>query len=629
MTEIVALIVGIEHYAEPGWDVPGPFRNAIRIAQHLIAIGANPHNIHLFANQSKDNAGVHVNRAEFDALTDQGVDTHDNFTRDLIDTRFRELSSLRGGFQLLFYWSGHGYVDNNGDRIFICPDYRPQSFANRVFNASRRFDWLHSDDFVGLSEQILVADVCAKHTTLAIENDQIGAVRRNATIRQIGLFATPEGQYAYVDDGSGIFTDLVLGELAKFNGWPDLKAFYDAVTTAARAVKGSMFVISGFEQFGRLQETRVGSVSEDESLIRSLYDTLETLPLGQADIRRHYVLTAANVGESALLKAQDTLGMLQELTQLHDGVLRNGRSAGLEQFLMRIARQPNTNGIIQQWLAQNPEPRLNSARESINRLLTEEGRRKLLVVDLKERNGEPCEFDAFVCLSDQTRLPKACEQPQEARGWQEFCARLRAVLDDLKRSDVEPSEIHFFVEPPLLDLPFNLIERQPGGDLLGHEAVVLLHCRRHRSFRKFWEDYANALRGCGVNEIRLIDIPLDPDRRSAALRDKGLCYASFVFSSPTGSRAVPTDEQKIILQVLRSGVPYVCWLRCAPQAANWQLGLEAQLGNMLRQQQSLGKLPEAILLERTRGDKVANDITMLWDDPDFDPFFKLSGLDHA
>jgi hypothetical protein len=262
MVQHVAFLVGIERYDQPGWDVSGPCRNAIRIAEHLIGMVESTGHIHLLVNLARadpDDDQLKSKQAALDALKARGVNVYDHVNRETIDTAFRNLRSCKG--RLLFYWSGHGYADNSGNRIFICPDYRSDGFANRIFNATRRFDWLHSGDFAGLTEQILLADVCAKHTRLALEEDAVGSGRRLDTIRQVGLFATPEGAYAYVDDGSGVFTDLLLGAFRKFDGWPDLKDYYEVVKAAAFAVKGSLFVIAGFEHQEQLPDTYAGTPS--------------------------------------------------------------------------------------------------------------------------------------------------------------------------------------------------------------------------------------------------------------------------------------------------------------------------------------------------------------------------------
>jgi hypothetical protein len=206
---------------------------------------------------------------------------------------------------------------------------------------------------------------------------------------------------------------------------------------------------------------------------------------------------------------------------------------------------------------------------------------------------------------------------------------LQALLDDLELRKIQIAEIHFFVEPPLFDLPFNRIERRPGGDLLGGEAVVLLNYRRPPNFLEFWRDYAESLRCCEIDDVKLIEISVDTNRRTQALRDKGLCYTSFVFNRDAKHRTLPTEEQKIMLQVLKSGAPYICWLQRAPSENNWHRGLETSLRGLLRQQQSLVDFPKAIFHERIKGDVLINNASLLWDDPNFDPFFVMSGIDDA
>ncbi|KJC33347.1 ATP-binding protein [Bradyrhizobium sp. LTSP857] len=257
-SDLVAFIVGIERYDQPGWDVPGPCRNAIRMAEYLLGAFEQRAEIQLFANIATTDSSLEAQSKQdaLDQLKARGVAVHDhNFTRDTIDTAFRKLRERRG--RLLLHWSGHGYADNAGHRILVCPDFRSDGFANRVFNATLRFEWLHSSEFSDLAQQILLMDVCAKSTKLQFEADAVGNGRRHLDTEQIGFFATQEGAYNYIDGQT--FTDLLIAALRPFGGWPDLRRYYESAKQRAFALNTEPFIISGFARHDRLNETYAGN----------------------------------------------------------------------------------------------------------------------------------------------------------------------------------------------------------------------------------------------------------------------------------------------------------------------------------------------------------------------------------
>jgi hypothetical protein len=53
MTDIVAIVVGIEAYDQPTWNVNGPCENAMRIVEFLRSIGAKAKDITLLANDGR------------------------------------------------------------------------------------------------------------------------------------------------------------------------------------------------------------------------------------------------------------------------------------------------------------------------------------------------------------------------------------------------------------------------------------------------------------------------------------------------------------------------------------------------------------------------------------------------
>ncbi len=120
-------------------------------------------------------------------------------TSNVIDTFFRtELAEDRpANSKLLVYWSGHGYVMNDGTRIFICRDYTEEKLHNRVFNASNFRRYLRSAEFGCFRDQILIVDVCGTYgNELRFSPDRSDPGISIVGTKQTMYFATPEGKYA-------------------------------------------------------------------------------------------------------------------------------------------------------------------------------------------------------------------------------------------------------------------------------------------------------------------------------------------------------------------------------------------------------------------------------------------------
>lgn len=253
---IYALIVGIEHYDQFGWDVTGPCANALEVARWLRGINVPSDNITMFL-QPKERGSVNK------TVEDLGLNTPSVPSFINIDTHWRvNLPKLPPESNLLVYWSGHGYTDNDGARILICCDFTADELVNRVFNASNFLRHLRSTRFLCIPDQMLLADVCGVHSRIKFSADKVSPEDQTAHTRQIGFFATPEGDMAKGGYNGGEFTKLVLEVLKGVAGWPNSTSFATQLEQKLRNENRTCFRISGLTPNWELAETLIGQVQE-------------------------------------------------------------------------------------------------------------------------------------------------------------------------------------------------------------------------------------------------------------------------------------------------------------------------------------------------------------------------------
>ena len=163
----------------------------------------------------------------------------------------RLLDQWPGHSRLFFYWSGHGFVEKTGDRIFACQDYQSDKATAWVFNARHRLARLHSSQFKSFSQQIFLADVCGQYTNLKFGRDEQPYDDRLKTICQIAFFATPEGEYA-----KGAFTEVVIEVLKQISGWPDVSAFSSILKDTLKTADVQPFIYGGWDEEQELADVR-------------------------------------------------------------------------------------------------------------------------------------------------------------------------------------------------------------------------------------------------------------------------------------------------------------------------------------------------------------------------------------
>jgi hypothetical protein len=637
MSATYALIVGVEHYDQADWDVEGPCANALAITEWLLSIGTPEANISLFLNyqrphESKRRAG----QDQAVRLQKRGVRVTESAEWHLIDKSFaRACQGCEAESRLFVYWSGHGFVDADGSRVFICEDYTADELNTRVFNCSNFLRRLLSVRYQVFSEQILLADTCAVRSNLEFNAPHIPPGAAASGIRQIAYFATPEGEYAKGDEGRGIFTGIALEALGTFETWPAPQEFSAVLGDKLKQSNHVAFRIGGFDGEREITESVVGSLSPETPIFDSLWGLLSGIDLPSAAFRTHYLRTVDNLGEPSLAKAQGLSGMLRELESLQDSRERDEVPFGLLEFLVRLSDVPQLQAPIRDWIDKNAASQKRDLADVREVLQLEKSTRVLLIEVEHDEKGQISGFQPFLRMQDLSPAPEQPGARQAVTNWEDFCSKIPRVLQALRSQGVKDFEIHFLVDAPLFDRPFHLIPLPVGaGTTLGESFVVILkHRERVRAaravVRRSWQDYTDALRPTKPRDLQLVKIPSRQDNLGAFLEKKGLCYMSFVLHYTDASTPGFSEEKQIVLRLLNMGFPYLFWLHETPGDLHgdcWQ-ALENSLTVWLKGSVRLSDFPTAVAQRRTGRDAFAYHATLLWDDPQFSPFLKTSGVD--
>jgi hypothetical protein len=629
MTDIVALIVGIETYARTGWQVPGPCRNAVQVAKYLVDKGVKPERIFLFTNEYLEEGRQSAIEPQLAELKRAGVKPGVPI-REEIDTCFKRLPldtvnnrERPNGSRLFCYWSGHGYT-KRGDRVFLCADYTTAGFTDRVFDATNRLLRLRSERFRCFSQQIFIADVCGQYANVELGNDKQEAEGLDDSIRQEIFFATLEGGYS-----TGAFSTIALEVLKGLQLWPALTEFSARLWRALEAADLEPHLISSYGKGREIENKPVGR-PRGEGLLHEVYALLSAIPEFAARARAHYDATADDL---APRETHDIVGLWQmilDLGERKDGA--PGRmSYGLLQFLVRISRDPAAGPVVAQWLGRNLQPDQQYDLSRVKEVLVAEQEKKVLVLELDHDAAcEPNRFTWFVCSRSSSLTSSAQSMPQEVHNWKDLSDKIGPILDEMERGDESIAEVHFVVEPALFDRDFHRIPRdptQPDGPCLGEQYVVLLrdsrrvYQKRGSLLRKSWEERAAALRGIPAKDVKRIRIP--PERTNLVrLFDagEGLCYTGFVFGCPSDALR---KERQVMEMLARMGVPYLYWLQRGPPG-DWATELDSRLKLWLDNCDHLTDFPERLQRNRAGGDELACYGALLWDDPRFLPFLRLA-----
>ena len=632
MKRVRAFVVGIDRYAQPGWDVEGPGRAAMAVARWLLALPDIELRLDLFLDAEA------VLDADLTAsLVRPGVTLHRATDAATLD-EFARITLPAGsapGTRLLVFWSGHGFTSEaTSDRIFLCGNYRV-GLGQREFNAGNFLRLLRTTPFAVFDRQTLLADVCGVYRqpfNVTIESHkQLGAPPP-----QLVYFATPEGDYAKSATAGGVFTETALGVLAAMQAdWDDHDALSAHLEVAFKAVGTTPFRIAGWRNQQAILESSVGSLRAEAGsrLLHSALALLTGLDVVERIFRPHFLRVVAELGMPELAQAQGIVGALRELSLLRDGDLERRVPHGLLQLMMRLAREPGLGTAIDAWLDREAGEQRPSRREIAAALAVEDRQKTLLIeVLMQDATREIAGFDAFLCSADGQRVNDRRFETRHVRGWDEFVAALQALFADFTEGgSLNNLQIQFAVDTPLFDRPFHRIPIAPGGEEIGAEVVVVL---RHRprlrrsdeSVYRNWRDFAELLRRVPPGQLKWVQVEGNPP----VPEQKGPYFAAFSLPHPGGPTPAPSclRELQVLQRLLRLGAPVLYVRHEAPADGVWQ-GVGTTLGEMMTTLRHLDAFAESFRDARTRGSPHAEQATLLWDDPLFNPFTSSRGVDDA
>jgi hypothetical protein len=624
MTETFAFIVGIEKYDQPGWDVPGPCANALAMAELLLGVTAAS-NIFLFLDPVSD---IEIRVTE---LKDKGVQVVSSARSHLIEDFVRaELPKARkAGSRLLVHWSGHGFIQPNGDRIFICRDYTAAAKTNCIFNAGNfRRNLETAARYQVFAQQIVLADVCgvqSQATGLRFDVTPAELPTSGKIAQQVTFYATPETKYAHEKDGEGIFSRTVrtvLGEFFEKASWPESLAFRDRLLAALNSAGQEPFWIEGSGNGFALSPRLSGSPKQ--ALVDSVIQLFSGISVTDEILRPHYLWTVDDLALPELAKATELSEMVRELSQLQDATAADKVPYGLLQFLVRLCAIKQLKAPVVAWLRKHAGPQKYELKR-IKKRIEVESEVKILLVEVEhDEQGRLSGFDTFLHTSDFRRAPEPKFQRETVSSWQEFCDKLLRIVHQL-RSTIKDFEIHFLVDLPLIDKAFHMISLGKDEALLGEEFVVILHHReRVRSGRRTvvqsWQEYAEVLRPVPPRDMKLHGVS-NIDSMEKVIREKGFCYTEFVIPIVTTMNSERTSEKFLLRKLLILGVPYIYVLHNAPGTPDWPGNLKKAIRSWLDPLPRLGGLPRVLYQNRIGHTAYACEGTLLWDDPAFIPFF--------
>lgn len=597
------MVVGISRYEQAGWNVDGPLAMAYDVARWLLALKGVALHLDLFVD-----AGASLPNDLSQAADSDRLDVHlETSARDLNRFAREQLPvGVRPGSQLFFFWSGHGMVcDTTGQRYFACGDYN-DGRTDAFFNITNFLGLLRTSAFKAFVNQIVLADTCGiyrRQLALMIET------HKQFARPQFVRFASQDGMTAKAGAG-GTFVSTALSVLRTMPSYPlDLvKLEEDFNAAGIRADAQTSASVVGLSIDG----PRV-------ALFESAFKLLDGLDV-YAVFARHYERTVADLGLPA--KAHDLASALQDLCEMRDD--KGPLPHGLMQFMMRLATVCELKAPIADWL--NLEARSQPrSRQEIADKLEREGLQRLLIVEVRQEGGQIIGLRPYLCCTDASFDQTHRFEERPVRGWKAFEIAMHAILTEIvPHHPLDGMQIQFLIDLPLMDRPFHRL-LTPNGGLLGQHARVVLR-DRGRVFStsprilKKWTDYASDLRSQNPADVRWIRIDDGP----SIPPERGLYFASFSLPHPVED-GPPSRGKDVLRRVLSLGAPFL-YVRHQPPPApgEWDdvvdtlQTLSAGLGNL---EEFVDEFHDA----RLRGVEDAQQASLVWDDPSFNPFTNAHG----
>jgi hypothetical protein len=127
-------------------------------------------------------------------------------------------------------------------------------------------------------------------------------------------------------------------------------------------------------------------------------------------------------------------------------------------------------------------------------------------------------------------------------------------------------------------------------------------------------------RRCVLKSPAIISAP-GKDEAKAPI-GKGLCYTNFIIQ-PADAGVNTLNEKLLLTKLLSKGIPYLYWLHSLPHDGLEKI--ETSFAKWLEDLPTLDQFPSKFTQERIEGNEFALQASLLWDDPEFDPFLNARG----
>jgi hypothetical protein len=626
MTRVRAFVVGIDKYDEPGWDVSGPVASAMLVADWLLGLENVELDLHLFLSK-----GTVLTSGIVSALESGRLTFHDGARHADIEAFVRlDLPTVtEDGAHLFAFWSGHGVTcPSTGDRVFMCSDFQ-EKLQQRVFNASAFLRRARTADYAAFRTEVMLADVCGvfrvRDQVLFEQLEQ----REQINVPQFSCFSGRQGNYASTAEGGGQFTVTALRILAGDDAYPvDLKELasrfdsaFDGPSHPAMRLLTSTDDASWEPSVGRCASHLASLPFFDSAL--ALFRRLD---VSDDDYRYHYGRTAVAMGFPTLPRESGAREVLAHLCDLRDGDIGH-MPYGLVQFMLRLSQVTKYNEDITNWLS-DEAPEQQSVRAKVRQLLDAEQQRKILLFVVGQNKGVIDSIQPFLCRIDGSLNPqhKFSSVVTPCKDWAAFEVVVQETLVEFRDGDSLPNlEVHFAVDPPLLDRPFHRVLLEEGGEPISALAPVIL---RHRT-RLFtqdqdwldkWTAYASMLRTKQHDDLRWVRVEPELPLPEVA----GMCYTGFTLPHPAGAAASFEPQKRILNRLLSLGAPVIYVRHGAPMNECWDL-VGAKLDQLTTGLSQFDSFTKVFHNDRVRGDVYAMEASLIWDDPETNPFTPTYG----
>jgi hypothetical protein len=216
-----ALLVGIEKYdAGASWNLNGSARDVLRMAGWLRNQGVPPENLTIFLSPLDENT-QQIDDAEKLTGHKPLPATEANIRDELSRALQGQSASL-----FLFYWGGHGWVTQEGERRLFFADAIDTDLKNLDFN--NQLLAFRSDLYAGLPKQLFIVDACANYAVGMRANPPSHEAAKGELLsssEQFVLMAARPGDFAKNLDAeqTGLYTRELLAELEQLprgGAWP-------------------------------------------------------------------------------------------------------------------------------------------------------------------------------------------------------------------------------------------------------------------------------------------------------------------------------------------------------------------------------------------------------------------------